>query len=367
MLGRANRSADVLARNSWDNCISYKRSHRTSVLLVSERRPAVWRLKMAGAMAGSAVLMAPSKARDLEIVTVTINNSCNLRCPHCYLQYVTGQRDLIDWTSVSHIFKSHFRHLCIVGKEPLANRYAAELTSRIVAFAVDAGRSVSFITNGLNLRLLDAIAFGHLSWIDVSLDGGPESYATYRGGSYSKLVKGIEYARENGLRDLRILHTVSSGNIDATDEAFQAASSFGPRYIIVSPFQSTRSDGSQTVTMVSPSKLLEVMEGARMHADERVWLTLDRGYVTHYDEMDVVDRLRRLFGVRFLYVDSDPIDRGIIRVTHDGLVLSPFESLNTADYRSHGRPLRQRSLNEWYQRILAETVPASLSFSASYQ
>lgn len=309
---------------------------------------------MAGAMAGSAVMVARDKARELEIVTLTINNSCNLCCPHCYLQYKAEDRDLIDWADVGHVFESRFRRLCIVGKEPLSNRHAAALTSRLVAAAADTGRSSSLITNGLNLRLLNARTFELLDWLDVSLDGGPQSYAGYRGGSYSKLVHGIEYARDSGLDDLRILHTVSSGNLEATDEALAAALSFQPRHVVVSPFQATRHDGKQSVAMVPPSRLLRALEQAGAHADDRIWLALDRGYATHFDESEAVSLASELFGDRLLYIDSDPIDRGIIRVTYDGLVLSPFESVHTADYGQCGRPLRGRSLNEWYQTILAE-------------
>lgn len=312
---------------------------------------------MAGAMAGSAVLIAREQARDLEIVTVTINNACNLRCPHCYLQYEAENRNMMAWSDVNHILQSHFRHLCIVGKEPLVNSRAAAFTSQLTEAVVSAGRSISLITNGLNLRLLDAETFRRIGWIDVSLDGGPDSYSNYRGGSYSKLVKGIEYARRNGLRDLRILHTVSSGNVDATDEAIRAALSFEPRYVVVSPFQATRAAGTQTVAMVPPSRLLNVLEQARAHASDKVWLTLDRSYVTRFNDHDAMARLKELFGSCFMYVDTDPIDRGIIRVTHDGLVLSPFESVHTADYKTHGRPLQQRSLSDWYRRILTEVAP----------
>jgi len=309
---------------------------------------------MAGAMAGSAILVAQNKVREMGIVTLTVNNSCNLRCPHCYLQYAAEDNLLIDWADISHIFESRFRHLCIVGKEPLSNRRSAALTSRLVSAAADTGRSSSFITNGLNLRLLDAGTFGRLSWLDVSLDGGPRSYAAYRGGSYSKLTQGIGHARDSGLRDLRILHTVSSGNLEATDEALEAALSFKPQHVVISPFQTTRHDGSQSVAMVSPSALLRALEDAGAHTDSRIWLTLDRGYAMHFRDDEAVSYLRKIFGDRCVYVDSDPIDRGLIRVTYDGLVLSPFESVHTAEYAQHGRPLRKRSLSEWYQTILAE-------------
>jgi len=309
---------------------------------------------MVGAMAGSAVLAARDKARQLEIVTLTINNSCNLRCPHCYLQYASENGDLIQWDNISHVLDSRFSHLCIAGKEPLSNKHAAALTSRLVAVVADTGRTSSFITNGLNLRLLDVGTFKRLDWLDVSVDGSSETYAEYRGGSYSKLVRGIEYARDSGLRDLRILHTVSSGNLKATGEALDAALSFQPQHVVVSSFQATRHDGYQGVTMVPPSTLLRALENAAAHLDSRIWLTLDSGYVEYFGDSEAVSLAGELFGDRFLYVDSDPIDRGIIRVTYDGLVLSPFESVHTADYSQCGRPLRDRSLTEWYQTILAE-------------
>jgi MoaA/NifB/PqqE/SkfB family radical SAM enzyme len=308
---------------------------------------------MAGAMAGSAVLNALCKSDVLEIVTLTINNACNLRCPHCYLQYGVTNGELINWANVHHVLESPFRHLCIVGKEPLANRRAAALTARLVAATVDTGRSCSLITNGLNLRLLDACTFKQLSWMDVSTDGGPDSYAAYRGGNYAKLVEGINHARASGLRSLRILHTVSSGNLDATAETLKAALSFEPQYVIVSPFQATRHDGIQNVSMVSPSDILHALESTGAGRDGRVWFALDSGYIRHFNDNEAVRRAIELFGERLIYVDSDPIDRGIIRVTYDGLVLSPFESVNTADYDVVGRPLRERSLSDWYQGIRA--------------
>jgi hypothetical protein len=188
----------------------------------------------------------------------------------------------------------------------------------------------------------------------VSIDGSPKTYAGYRGGSYLKLSRGIDYARGSGLHDLRILHTISSGNLDATEDALEAALSFRPRHVIVSPFQTTRHDGNQRVAMVHPSALLSALEHAGAHADSRIWLVFDRRYIMHFGDTDTVRHASELFGDRFRYIDSDPIDRGIIRVTYDALVLSPFESIDTADYSLCGRPLRVRPLDEWYQTILTE-------------
>jgi hypothetical protein len=309
---------------------------------------------MAGAMAGSAVLNAPARSSVLHTVTLTINDSCNLSCPHCYLQYGAGAGEL-GWEDAERILASPARHFAIVGKEPLASRRSAALTARFVDAVARSGRTVSIITNGLNLRLLDDATIAQLSWVDISIDGSRESYQSYRGGSFQRLAEGIADARRRGLRDLRILHTVSAGNLADTGAALATALDFSPTAIVVSPFQATRANGVQRVSMVAPDALLDAMESSGAAANSAVWLALDSGYTGGA----VLDRARvaralALFGERFIYVTSDPIDRGLIRVTFDGLVLSPFESVHTSDYARVGRPLGQRPLEDWHRMLLMQ-------------
>jgi MoaA/NifB/PqqE/SkfB family radical SAM enzyme len=313
---------------------------------------------MGGAMAGSAICFARPTADSLDVVTLTINNVCNLSCPHCYLQY-TGETSLIDWANVLHVLKATFRHLCIVGKEPLANRASADLVRRLVLEATSAGRSVSLITNGLNLPFLDAETLTNLSWLDVSMDAGRLSYKAYRGGSYNKLSRGIEYALRHGLRDLRILHTVSSANVGVLRDMVNAAFDVDCRLVVISPFQATRASGEQSVAMIPPSKLLDALIDTGVAEDIRLRLVLDLGYLSHFGNTEVVESATRMFGERFINIGSDPIDRGIIRVTYDGLVLSPLESINTIDYSKFGRPLAQRSLDDWFQIIRGEAQHTS--------
>src|SRR4051812_33903172 len=109
---------------------------------------------MGGAMAGSAICSARSASDDLDMVTLTINNVCNLSCPHCYLQY-GGETSLIGPDNVFRVMSSSFRHLCIVGMEPLANRASSDVVSELVTKATTLGKTVSLITNGLNLPFLD--------------------------------------------------------------------------------------------------------------------------------------------------------------------------------------------------------------------
>ena len=97
---------------------------------------------MSGAMAGSAIVGAQARRDSLGTVTLTINNVCNLSCAHCYLQY-DGREGLIDQDVINHIFESDFERICVVGKEPLANRASADTAGRIVDLASRKSRAVA--------------------------------------------------------------------------------------------------------------------------------------------------------------------------------------------------------------------------------
>jgi MoaA/NifB/PqqE/SkfB family radical SAM enzyme len=322
----------------------------------ANKRPSTWseELTMGGAMAGSAICSAHSKANWLDMVTLTINNVCNLSCPHCYLEY-DNHDSLIDWNDVQRVLASSFRHLCIVGKEPLANRASAALVTRIVEAAVNSGRSASLITNGLNLPFLDTETLSNLAWLDVSVDASPYSYGPYRGGSYAKLSRGIKYALRCGIDDLRILHTVSSANIEMLREMVSTAFDIGSRMVVISPFQITHAARDQRVAMVPPEELLRALGDTGFADDPRLRFILDVGYLRHFSGDDVVESATRMLGERFINVETDPIDRGIIRVTYDGLVLTPLESVHTADYPRFGRPLSRHNLSDWFRIIRDES------------
>jgi MoaA/NifB/PqqE/SkfB family radical SAM enzyme len=104
---------------------------------------------MAGAMAGSAILAAGSRKDSLSIVTLTINNTCNLACPHCYLQYAGPEFFALD-SVLDAVLDSNCEGISIVGKEPLANKESADRVRELVERAAEKGKWVSLITNGLN-------------------------------------------------------------------------------------------------------------------------------------------------------------------------------------------------------------------------
>ena len=313
---------------------------------------------MAGTMAGSAILAARSYRDALGTVTLTINNVCNLSCPHCYLQY-DGPSSLIDPAVIDHLFDTNFDRLCIVGKEPLADTRSIEVVRMIVERASALGVDVSIVTNGLNGHLLPDCVVQSLTWLDVSLDGGRDTYEAYRGGSWPKLQRSLESMKARGLRELRVLQTLSTATVCSVADMIESGFAIGASLMLFSPYQPTRSYGTQRVSAISPIAIVEALK--HFADDPRIHLAFDFGYTRHFEDHHrdrAFSLAARLFGERFTYVSSDPVNRGIIRVTYDGLVLTPFQAVNTVDYRSIGRPVLARPIDEWFTEMLHASRPA---------
>jgi MoaA/NifB/PqqE/SkfB family radical SAM enzyme len=313
---------------------------------------------MAGAMAGSAILAASDRSSALSIVTLTVNNSCNLACPHCYLQY-SGPGGLASASVIDAVLASSCAGISIVGKEPLANRASVALVREIVERADEAGKWVSLITNGLNASLLPLDLAAKFAWIDVSLDGGAATYERYRRGSWEKLARSLAMLRHDAGVDLRLLQTLSQETVTAVDEMIDVGVAAQATMTIFSPFQPTRSTGTQSARAIDPDAYLSALEPHR-NSPHDFRVTMDALYAHQFAETKAVERGVNLFADRFVYVSDDPIDRGLIRVTYDGLALSPFASVNTADYGRAGIRVGSLGLDAVFRQLQADAAEQSL-------
>lgn len=308
---------------------------------------------MAGAMAGSAILSAPQRSERLSTVTLTVNNICNLACPHCYLQY-DGANCIISDNLIDHIFSASFDQICLVGKEPLANQESVLTVKRIVTKAQKNNIAVSLITNGLNGELLDSEILSYLNWVDVSLDGGRNSYQRYRNGSWKKLERSVKYMRSHGLKELRIMNTLSSETIGSVVDMVDSAWELGAEKIVFSPYQKTAAAGIQSAHSLSPDVIIKSLDN--YHKDERIFLAFDAAYLKQQPHVEsAIQSARQMFGDRLHLVSTDPIDRGIIRITYDGLILTPFESIDTAHYSKNRRDALAQTVDDWFACMLGES------------
>lgn len=307
---------------------------------------------MAGAIAGTAILRVTGPSTDLHTVALTINNTCNLRCPHCYLQY-DGEEGLIEARTVDAVFNAEFRHLAIVGKEPLVSKTSVDCVLELTRRARSAGRTTSVITNGLGLSRLPTTEVSLLSYIDVSFDGGPSTYESYRRGSLRMLRGGLEHVSD--LTELNALHVLHRNNMAAIED-MMAVAAFAPfQRMVFSLYLDTKNHGANAVERAELTEVLARLSECDSFREARnALLLVDDLHLARYgvssDEfLQLAEKLSILERVHL--VAADPLLYGFIRVTYDGLVLAPHASVHPALYASTGRRIASVSLQEHFQSL----------------
>lgn len=184
---------------------------------------------MAGSLGGLFPTLQPDR---LEVVSVVINNLCNLRCGHCYLEPEPTTRDsLLNPNEWGLFFRSLFRDLapsvlCIAGKEPF-------LTEESTGLVVDTIRlrdllqrdqakrtHIGVITNGTTMgRFKELICETPPDHFDISVDGLPDVHDSVRGhGAFAALEKNLEWVSKLFRERVWITHTLLSSNLERLSE-----------------------------------------------------------------------------------------------------------------------------------------------------
>lgn len=135
-----------------------------------------------------------------KIVTLVVNNTCNLRCAHCYLQ--------VERLTAAPLGEEEWQRLidsmpevkpalvCLSGKEV----FAAAAGSRLLSYLSDSVRGrgcrLGVITNGtLVHRYRAAIERAAPSYFDISLDGVGDEHDRVRGdGVFARVLPNVEWA-----------------------------------------------------------------------------------------------------------------------------------------------------------------------------
>lgn len=297
---------------------------------------------MTGAMAGSTAIHHNQRADRLKVITLTINNKCNLSCPHCYLQY-DGPELMVAPTLIDAVIESSAQHIAIVGKEPLVDSRSAELTAQLIERASARGKSVSLVTNGLGLNHLSPTSAAALAWIDVSLDGGPDTYARYRRASLTRVLRNVNACLGSGARSVNALHTLSSENISQVDDMMSVSALAEWNTIIFSPYVEVRNHGRNATSPVPLSDILRALGQSKAFCRNKKAILLlgkDSYLEQGLDDLHVA-RLAEIHGLsgKVIQIAHDPLRLGYIRLTYDGYVMTPYESLHPADYRGFATPL----------------------------
>jgi sulfatase maturation enzyme AslB (radical SAM superfamily) len=309
---------------------------------------------MAGVMAGTAILKGMETTGKLKTITLTLNNTCNLNCPHCYLQYNSKDLFLSDQTLAS-VYAADFEHLAIVGKEPLVNQRSIDLLDSIVNRVTASGKTVSIITNGVGLDKVSVQTAGKADYIDISFDGGPATYRDYRNVPFEKITGAIQRLQQRSSVTINALHTLSDRNIGNIDDMMRITehASFGT--IMFSAYMDTANDGNNYVASVSMEEIVNALASSALFMQHQGALfALDINHLKQ-SGTDTIQLRRHITDTglqnKILLIEKDPLLFGIIRVTYDDLVLTPYESVNTSFY--HDQPLRAsgNDLNILFNRM----------------
>ncbi len=284
---------------------------------------------MAGAIAGTAILNIDSKKKNnLQTIALTVNNACNLICGHCYLQDGTNA-DYVSDEVVDKIIDSSASHIALVGKEPTVH---LRKTERLIQKLSKAGKSVSMITNGLQLHKLNKDALMMLDYVDISMDGGP---TTYTRGEYDKILKNLNlHPRTN------ILHTLYKENLENIDDMLQVPYT---GVMMFSPYLVTNNRGENTVHRSELVDVIDSFAKSSVRSDKNAFLLIDsyhleqEGILKSFDDQPngVFDDESGIFKG----VIQDPLEMGIVRVNYDGRVLKPADSLHPLHYKQNSIPI----------------------------
>lgn len=279
-----------------------------------------------------------------------------MNCPHCYLQLNKTSSDWVDDLTLNKVIDSNFEHLAISGQEPLVNQ---DHTNKLIDLAKRinrSGKTISIITNGKNLKLANKELLDNLSFIDISFDGGEKTYSQFRRGNYNELKKHIQKIYNSGFKNINVLHSVHSGNIKNIDDMMSVTKIMPFKKIMFSPYLVTENFGKNQVSKISLKELFKRLSSSKAFMQTKQAIVNIDSYHLEQAKMSSQEliKLADQFGLKEKLVlhDKDLLPFGVVRITYDGKVLSPSQSLNPKKY-SQGLMLKDfNNVNEAWERLL---------------
>ncbi|MCE5249842.1 12,18-didecarboxysiroheme deacetylase [bacterium] len=158
------------------------------------------------------------------VVIMNITRRCNLKCVHCYAG-ANDARPSGEMTTdelmrvIDDLAKFGSPVVLFSGGEPLMHPDLALLAGH----AVKSGMRAVISTNGtlITPEKAHALADVGLSYVGVSLDGGPAVHDSFRGvqGSFDRAIQGLRNAREAGIKT-GLRFTITHRNVSEIPAVF---------------------------------------------------------------------------------------------------------------------------------------------------
>jgi hypothetical protein len=259
-----------------------------------------------------------------------------------------------------------FEHLVVAGKEPFADNRSLEISKLLIELCYKAGKTISFITNGVNLYLLENIDLQKIKYIDVSFDGGINSYKQYRGGDIIKILHNINTLKERGLKKINALHILSKKTIANLSDMLMLNYYADFDKMMFSPYLDTQGFVHRNEKVLPLVDIISALQSNEyFHRFENSFLLLDKYNFEKERELSIenIDEYlkNKVIASKVLVVKKDPIEYGFIRVTYNGFVLTPTDSLHTANYGVNQVPLSEYNNNVFSEMLNDEKVRHKLT------
>lgn len=237
------------------------------------------------------------------------------------------------------------RYLPIIGMEPFLNKSSINTVRQIATYASERDIRVSCISNGSNfVRHLDSELAKTLSFIDVSLEGGPRTYPRSRRQPFRNFLENIKFASTQGVRNINLLITLSSENIESLGDIFEGVRQIEAdtpiQKIWFSPFIPT-ANGRALTRMTLTREVVQALSRSNLFLKRdarQTRLVIDRYHreACRFLLKENIDDLWKTFNLDHspelrerIWDQGDPLlDGKVVVMRHSGQILHPLESLH---------------------------------------
>jgi cyclic pyranopterin phosphate synthase len=157
-------------------------------------------------------------SRRIEYLRVSVTDRCNLRCIYCmpHERKPIEFKHILSYEEIIRIVRIAaglgIKRVRLTGGEPLMRRNILYLVRKIAE--INAIEDLSLTTNGVLLEdMADDLRQAGLKRVNISLDSlNPERYREItQGGDINRVLRGIEKAREVGLKPVKLNVVVVKG------------------------------------------------------------------------------------------------------------------------------------------------------------
>ncbi len=316
---------------------------------------------MAGTVTGSTILdIKNTFSEKLKAITLTINNLCNANCEHCYLNYFS-KKGYVSEKVIDKIFESDAERVVITGKEPFYDRKSVDILKSILERGEKTGKKVSVITNGINIGLMELYYLSKFENLDISIHSADGLYRTRE--QFEKITENLEMLKSENIRNVNILSVIDNKTINNVNGIIDFSKKYpNVKRVLFSLFLKTYRGKTYSVKEVDLKSVLNSMKKSENFVQEaKAYLLLDMyHFVESALSVGEIERHVTMSGIenKIRFIKTPPTLMGIIRVTHEGLVMTSYDALHTENYAKYSSKIESiESPDNYYKNIVSRFTP----------